>query len=172
MPQLRGLEKILILSKKNLVKMRKLYKIQSISDVVTNSSSELFIMYQDDAEHIDKLVTQNGGYCDFLCPVTMEYILEHALDDDLWEMVCDLIGKDYSEAGAVYMESSAGWSWSWWENPDEECWQIFVEENKDAIQKQIVDKNYWAIEFEDHFADADEVNDVARDMCVIERNHH
>lgn len=153
--------------------MRKLYKIQSISDVVTNSSSELFIMQQNDAKYIDNLVSENGGYTDTFCPVDMEYIIEHALEDDLWEMVCDLIGKDYTEAGAVRQETTIGnWHWDWWETPDKECWEVFLEMNKEAIQKEIIAKNYWAIEFEDHFEDAWEVNEEARDMCVIERSHH
>lgn len=147
--------------------MKKIFKIQSISDVVTNSSSELFIMYKDDADDIWNQVPD----CDVFEPVTFEYIKNHATDDDLWEMICDLIHKDYSETGAVHYPSDK-WYLDYWERPDRECWEIFLEENKEAIQENIVSKNYYAIEFDDHFENAWEVNNDARSRCITERNHH
>lgn len=149
--------------------MKKLVQIQSITDVITNSSSEVFIMHQEVASTIKDEVEAGGGYCDLYEPLTMEYIERNAPEWDLWEMILVILGDNKGLVGDY--ERYGSLSWGWW-RLDDEKWKTYFEKNKDRIQKEIVDKGYWIVEFEDHFANAWEVNEDARSYCITSKSHH
>ena len=50
-------------------------KIQSFTDVITNSSSTVFVMHEDDARYYERL--ENAEGCIDIQPITMEWLQEN-----------------------------------------------------------------------------------------------
>lgn len=129
-------------------------KIQSVSDLITNSSSEVFVMYKQDAEYYEDLEGTEG--CVYTTPITMDWL--HSWEGrNEWEMVCSICNLDRIEVQGEYHK---GEYWSYYDDPDEETWNAFLERHKDVIEERIKDL-YW-VDIEDHFPDACDVNDSAR----------
>ena len=126
-------------------------KIQSFTDVITNSSSTVFVMHESNAKYYEQLEDTNG--CISIERITMDWLLNNAYEA---EMVCDLLNVDISEI-ADWHDSKYG---GWWNTPDQETWEAFLELHKDEIDTVFEDL-YW-VDIEDHFADAYE---VTRDAC-------
>lgn len=132
-------------------------KIQSISDLITNSSSEVFVMYKQDAEYYEDLDT---GGCVDITPITMDW-LHSWYGRGEWEMLCSICNLDPKEIRGPY---HSGTYYSYYSDPDEETWNSFLELHKDVIEERIKDL-YW-VDIEDHFPDAADVNDSARDDAI------
>lgn len=126
-------------------------KIQSFTDVITNSSSTVFVMHESNAKYYENLEDTDGGIS--IERITMDWLLNNAYEV---EMVCNLLNVDISEI-ADWHDSKYG---GWWNAPDQETWEAFLELHKDEIDTVFEDL-YW-VDIEDHFADAYE---VTRDAC-------
>ena len=59
---------------------------------------------------------------------------------------------------------------SYYDGPDEETWETFLELHKDVIEERIKDL-YW-VDIEDHFADAASVTDSARSDALWHDYRH
>ena len=130
-------------------------KIQSFTDVITNSSSTVFVMHERDANYYDKLEHTEG--CVDIEPITFEWLLDNSYE---FKMVCELIGCDVSEI-SKYIE----WKyWSGWNTPNSEDWRTFLELHREKIEK--VFKDLYLVEIEDHFEEAFEVTENAYDDAI------
>ena len=120
--------------------------IRSVSDIITNSSSEVFVMKKEDACEVALFDKDNETY---------DCISIHKMDEDWvrtqgsWEaqMICDLIGIVNPFNEDFY--------------PDEDEWSKFVDEHLDEMKEKVFGKYY--IDIEDHFAEAEEILEFSRE---------
>ena len=120
--------------------------IKNISDVITNSSSEVFVMKKEDAGEVALFDKDNETY---------DCISIHKMDEN-WvrtqgsreaQMICDLLKIDNPFNESFY--------------PDEDDWSKFVDEHLDEMKEKVFGKYY--IDIEDHFADAEEILEFSRE---------
>ena len=109
--------------------------IKNISDVITNSSSEVFVMKKEDASEIALFDKDTETY---------DCISIHKMDEN-WvrtqgsleaQMICDLLKIENPFNEDFY--------------PDEDDWSEFVDEHLDEMKEKVFRKYY--IDIEDHFA--------------------
>lgn len=125
-------------------------KILSISDVITNSSSEVFVLQYPltlDSEDENSCISNKKIDWDFI------------LDEDEYNMVVDICNLDKSEV-FTFVENQTNKSNYWdityngklghWEDPNQEDWITFCELHKKEIQ-ELVDNDLYFVEIEDHF---------------------
>ena len=127
-------------------------KIQSFTDVITNSSSTVFVMSEFYADYYDKLGHTEG--CIDVAKINMDWLKNNVYEA---EMVCSLLNKDISEITDWHDSKYGGW----WNTPDQETWEAFLELHKEEIETVFEDL-YW-VEIEDHFEGAYEVTECAHD---------
>lgn len=120
--------------------------IKNISDVITNSSSEVFVMKKEDAGEVALFDKDNETY---------DCISIHKMDEN-WvrtqgsreaQMICDLLKIDNPFNESFY--------------PDEDDWSKFVDEHLDEMKEKVFGKYY--IDIEDHFAEAEEILEFSRE---------
>ena len=136
-------------------------KIQSFTDVITNSSSTVFVMHESNAKYYEQLEDTNG--CISIEPITFNWLLNNAYEA---EMVCDLLNVDISEIADWHDSKYDGW----WNIPDQETWEAFLELHKDEIDTVFEDL-YW-VDIEDHFTNAYEVTEEACDDARWYESRH
>lgn len=137
------------------LKMKIIGKIQSLSDVITNSSSEVFLMQEPEAEYYDNL---EGTYnCIRADKITWDWLLSTGLWE--WEMVCEFLNIDKSIIGE-YQESQSYPGSGWWNGPVEEDWKAFLNMYKELIDEKLI--GLYFVDIEDHFPEACEVTENAR----------
>ena len=120
--------------------------IRSLSDVITNSSSEVFVMKKQDACEVALFDKDNETY---------DCISIHKMDENWvrtqgsWEaqMICDLLKIDNPFNEDFY--------------PDEDDWSEFVDEHLDDMKEKLFGKYY--IDIEDHFAEAEKILEFSRE---------
>lgn len=134
-------------------------KIQSFSDVITNSSSSVFVMNATDANYYGDLAHTEGGID--IERITMDWLRDHRYE---FEMVCDML-RVYP--GTITTEDP---KYHCWDDPDPETWYAFLESHKEQI-KEVFKDLYW-VEIEDHFEDAWEVTEDAYDDAIWSDGRH
>lgn len=127
-------------------------KIQSFTDVITNSSSTVFVMHSMNAQYYDQLENTDG--CIDIAPITFQWLLNNA---DEVEMVCEFLNIDISEVTDWHDSKYGGW----WNTPDQETWEAFLELHREEIETVFEDL-YW-VDIEDHFTGAYEITEEAHD---------
>ena len=127
-------------------------KIQSFTDVITNSSSTVFVMHENDANYYNQLENTNG--CIYIQPITMNWLIDNIEE---FEMVLDMLHIPYSEITTYHKHDDY---FGWWNIPDKDAWESFLELHKEQIEKIFCDL-YW-VDIEDHFEDAYEITKEAR----------
>ena len=142
--------------------MKFLTHIQSFSDVVTNSSSEVFLMNESDALHYENLPNTNG--CVWINELTEEYILDNYWN--VWEMICDHLDLDKNEISRFNRDTWYGY----WDTPSEEDFKTFYDLHKDLINSEL--SGMYIVEIEDHFEDCCEVLDSARSNALWSESRH
>lgn len=125
-------------------------KIQSFTDVITNSSSTVFVMDSHSANYYDQLEGTDGGIT--IEPITFNWLLNNACEA---EMVCALLNVNMSEITDWHDSKYGGW----WNTPDKETWEAFLELHKEEIDTVFKDL-YW-VDIEDHFTNAYEITEEA-----------
>lgn len=148
-------------------------KILSISDVITNSSSEVFIMNKDDADYYRSF--ENG--CISIEPISYSWILRNNYE---YEATLDLCNLDKSEV-CTFIENPTeehNWwddnyngKWGYWCPPKKEDWEAFCERHKEDIMK-VVNQDLYFVEIEDHFEGARDVTESAQDNAIWYENRH
>lgn len=115
-------------------------KVKSISDVITNSSTEVFVVTKKDKQYCENtyfsgLNTPNSVYWN---PeeITWKWLKNRGKHE--WMMVMDVLGKSYTEV------SVSG------EEPSQNRWNIWMEENRYEIQKKLM--GLWWLNVEDKFS--------------------
>lgn len=137
-------------------------KIQSFTDVITNSSSSVFIMREDDALRYDNL--ENTSDCISIVPIDFNWVKEWGL------------GEVEAVMAILEMSPEVVTTWvkgkycSYWEDPDPEAWHTFVDMHEDLIKEKFKDL-YW-VDIEDHFVDAWDVTQDAIDDSLWYDSRH
>lgn len=134
-------------------------KIQSFSDVITNSSSSVFVMNATDANYYGDLAHTEGSID--VEPITMDWLREHSYE---FEMVCDMLRVN---PGTITTEDP---KYHCWDDPDPATWDAFLESHKEQI-KEVFRNLYW-VEIEDHFEGAYEVTEDAYDDAIWSDGRH
>ena len=128
--------------------MKFLTKIQSISDIITNSSSETFLMHKEDAEHYNSIPSDG-------C-ISVDAVGEEWIRNNYWEidLICNFLNI---------------------KEPDENCssykdWNAFV----DLYIMPRIDEfdDIYFVEIEDHFANCCEVLEDARGDAIWWESRH
>lgn len=136
-------------------------KIQSFTDVITNSSSSVFVMQEFNAEYYKNL--ENAGDCVSMEPIDISWIKQHDYEA---EMVCAVAALNLGDV-TTYEEGRWG---GYWNDPDPEAWDAFVELHKDHLQETF--KDLYFVEIEDHFEDAWYVIQDASNDALWSENRH
>ena len=139
--------------------MKVITKIQSFSDIITNSSSEVFLMRESDAKYYDNLENTEG--CVRVSEITWNWLLNEGLWE--WEMVCEFLYIDKSTIGE-YEECQTYSGYGWWDGPTEEDWNTFLDMYKELIDEKLI--GLYFVDIEDHFPEAYEVTENARHDCL------
>ena len=134
-------------------------KIQSFSDVITNSSSSVFVMNETDANYYGDLAHTEG--CIDVERITMDWLSDHRYE---FEMVCDMLKID---PGTITYKHP---KYKCWEEHDPVAWDTFLESHKEQIKEMFRDL-YW-VEIEDHFEGAYEVTEEASDDAIWSDYRH
>lgn len=134
-------------------------KIQSFSDVITNSSSSVFVMNKIDANHYGDLPHTEG--CIDVELITMDWLSDHRYE---FEMVCDMLKVDPATITTKIPEYDC------WDDPDPKTWNAFLEAHEEQI-KEVFRDLYW-VEIEDHFEGAWEVTEDAYDDAIWYDGRH
>lgn len=149
-------------------------KIINWSDVITNSSSEVFVMTEYDAEYYNNLENTEG--CVNVYLMDLDWILEG------WEpeAIINICNLDKSEV-FTFVENPTDKNYWWediykgkkgyWENPTPEDWKTFCELHKDAIN-DLINKRLYFVDIEDHFENAYSVIESARECALWRDNRH
>ena len=104
-------------------------KIQSFTDVITNSSSTVFVMNEINAEYYDKLPNTNG--CIDIYPITKEWLYHHP---DEIEMVCEILDIDIS---TITTQEFNSW-WTWWKPLEQSDWEKFLDSHENLIEENSI----------------------------------
>lgn len=129
--------------------MKFLTKIQSISNVITNSSSETFIMTKGDAEYYDDLDT---GGCVSIYKLTKENIEDNFYDV---ELICSYLNIELPDDVDLW-------------NSDEckAALELYIYPNLDKLE------GLYVVDIEDHFEDAYDVLCNARGDALAQEYRH
>ena len=137
-------------------------KIQSFTDVITNSSSSVFIMREDDALYYDNM--ENTSDCVSIVPIDFNWVRDWGHSEV--EAVMSVLGLS-PEVVTTWVN---GKYCSYWEDPDPEAWNTFVDMHEDLIKEKFEDL-YW-VDIEDHFEDAWDVTQDAIDDSIWYESRH
>ena len=130
-------------------------KIQSFSDVITNSSSSVFVMNATEANHYGDLPYTEG--CIDVERITMDWLYDHRYE---FEMVCDMLKVDPETITTKIPKYNC------WDDPDPETWYAFLESHKEQI-KEVFRDLYW-VEIEGAY----EVTEDAYDDAIWSDGRH
>lgn len=147
------MERLQALKTKN---MKQRYIIKSISDVITNSSSEVFVLNKEDAKYFAiRSFDEDTADCITLTKMNWEWIFEQGRFNT--EVFHKVLGVD----DKVLTDDCT---------PSEEEWDDFMYRYEDDIDEKIQGK--YIVEIEDHFYNSDIEIDKARDKCLYYENLH
>ena len=137
--------------------MKLITKLQSYTDVITNSSSTVFVMYKDDAEFYEK-DTPEG--CCRIEEIDYQWLLDNRWN---WELVFDFLDIDKNTISKE-IEYDGFWPSSYWEDPSEELWRHWIDDNLSLLQEKLFGLYY--VDIEDHFEGAYNYIESAEDDAL------
>ena len=136
-------------------------KIQSFTDVITNSSSSVFVMEKFNADYYNDL--ENTCGCVTIDPIDILWLKQHSYEA---EMICAVAALDLGE---VTTYETGRWG-GYWNDPDPEAWDSFVELHKEHLCETF--RDLYFVEIEDHFEDAwGVIQDASSDALWSENRH-
>lgn len=140
--------------------MKLITKLQSYTDVITNSSSTVFIMHKENAE----FYKEDAPYdCCTIEEINKQWLLENIWE---WELVFDFLNIDKN----ILSKENKGSYYSYWDDPDEELWKLWIDNNLALLQEKLFGLYY--VDIEDHFENAYEYICNAADHALISDNRH
>lgn len=137
--------------------MKFITKLQSYTDVITNSSSTVFIMHESDAKFYEK--DTPGDCCTIEC-IDYQWLLNNRWE---WELVFDLLDIDKNTI-STKIKSDGFWPCSYWEDPDEDLWRLWIDDNLSLLQEKVFGLYY--VNIEDHFEGAYEYIESVSDNAL------
>lgn len=125
-------------------------RIKSITDVVTNSSSEVFILQKDDAHSLERDYPFVNIY-----EITLDSIKGNSWYSDLYSWAAKTIDESIP-----YVD----------ENIDTNEWKELVEKHKKAFET--LANEYMEVDIEDHYEEWEDATDEARSDSISSKNCH
>jgi len=124
-------------------------KIQSISDIITNSSSEVFIMLADEAERLEARHPEGCG-----C-FSSERIDEHFIEVNKWELyaIYEALGENLSDHYPCA-------------DIDDKDFYAAMNYIMPKFEEVFKKNRYVFLDIEDHFEGYDDVYEEAEDLCL------
>lgn len=142
--------------------MKKIVKIQSVSDIITNSSSEVFIMEHSLATSIENDYNSEYIYVD---EITYETLLQNPWN---YEMYTEMLVK----LGIVsWEECNYGNSWQS-STTNKETFHNIVVSHEAEIREALTENQYAWVDIEDHFTDWEDASDDAHSYCIASESRH
>jgi hypothetical protein len=142
--------------------MKKIVKIQSISDIITNSSSEVFIMEHSLARSLENDYNTD---CISVDDITYEKMLEDNWNYEIYtEMLVKLGIVTWAECN--YNNSSRAYT------ENRKIFQDVLKANEEKIRKALTDNQYAWVDVEDHFTEWENASDDAHDYCITSESRH
>jgi hypothetical protein len=142
--------------------MKKIVKIQSISDIITNSSSEVFIMEHSLARSLENDYNTD---CISVDDITYEKMLEDNWNYEIYtEMLVKLGIVTWAECN--YNSSSRAYT------ENRKIFQDVLKANEEKIRKALTDNEYAWVDIEDHFTEWENASDDAHDYCITSESRH
>ena len=146
--------------------MKLITKLQSYTDVITNSSSTVFLMHKEDAEFYEK---DTPGDCCSIQLIDEEWVRNNHWE---WQLIFDYLDIPYEEVAIKRSCEKCYWrpEGFYWEGPDDELWGIWVNNNIERLKKDLF--GLYFVDIEDHFADSYEyINNAGDDALIIDYRH-
>jgi hypothetical protein len=140
--------------------MKLITKLQSYTDVITNSSSTVFVMHKSDAEFYEKDTPNN---CCSIEEIDHQWLLNNRWE---WELVLDFLNIDKN----IISKEIEGCYSFYWEDPDEDTWRLWVDDNLSLLQEKLF--GLYRVNIEDHFEGAyDYIESAGDDALHTEWRH-
>lgn len=142
-------------------------KIQSYTDVITNSSSTVFIMHEENAKFYEK--DTPCGCC------RIEYIGESWVRNNLWEwpIILDYLDISYDDLTTKReIENPPCWyaESDFYHDPSEEDWNAWIDMNLERLEKDLFGL-YW-VNIDDSFEGSYEyTKDAEKDALISDYRH-
>lgn len=134
--------------------------IKSITSVITNSSSEVFIM---DSEHADKILHSYDTDGIIVEDITEDYLeFDGRLDAEAIIEVAGLKDKLTDDEKKIFYNEE--------KHASEEEWREFYQKHKKQINHNLLGKSF--INIEDYFRDSRLALDDAKECCVWHEYNH
>lgn len=135
--------------------------IKSISDVITNSSTEVFVVRKK-----GKQIAENGYFSGINTPQSVHWEpreitwkwLESCEGKREWMMLCDLVDKPYTELSTSGDEPSWG------------HWKTWITLHKHRIQDRAI--GLWFLKIHDGFGDFLGMVEDIKDYTIWHENRH
>ena len=134
--------------------MKLITKLQSYTDVITNSSSTVFLMHKEDAEFYEK---DTPNDCCSITEIDYQWLLDNIYE---WALVFDFLNIDKN----IISKEIEGFYSSYWDDPDENLWKFWIEDNLSLLQEKLFGLYY--VDIEDHFEGAYEYIESAGDDAL------
>jgi hypothetical protein len=142
--------------------MKKLVKIQSISDIITNSSSEVFIMEHSLARSLEH---DYNTYCISVEEITYDTLLERLWNYEIYTEMLVKLGI------VTYAECKYGGNWQA-DASNREIFHNILLSHEAEIRKALTDNQYAWVDIEDHFTEWENASDDAHDYCITSESRH
>jgi hypothetical protein len=146
--------------------MKLITNIQSFTDVITNSSSSVFIMHEDDANYYSDTVPDD---CLTIQDITLDWVKEHYWE---WELILQACNVDFSEVSHKEHYTYGlrkEYGYTYWKSPASEDWQQWVDANQSKLEPVL---GKYFVEIEDHFEDAWDVTENAYGDAIASESRH
>ena len=142
--------------------MKKIVKIQSISDIITNSSSEVFIMEHSLARSLEN---DYNTECITVNEISYDELLQNSWN---YEIYTELLVK----LGIVtWAECNYNSSWRAYTENREKFINI-VTAHEAEISKALTENQYAFVVIEDHFTQWEDASDDAHSFCIAYESRH
>lgn len=137
-------------------------RVKSYSNVITNSSSEVFLVKKETKNYLEKKYFTGIDAIDTVhySPtfLTWKWIKNNGRRE--WMMVMDVLGLPYTEV------STSG------EEPSHDRWADFMERYRYDIQRKLM--GTWWVDIDDHFSNFGEIREklVENHKCLWHESRH
>lgn len=139
--------------------MKKIIKIQSVSDIITNSSSEVFIMENSLARSLEN--DYNTEHIS-IYEINYEELLQNTWN---YEIYTELLAK----LGIVSWDE-CNYSGGYAEN--KEIFYNIVVSHETEIREALTENQYAYVDIEDHFTQWEDASDDAHSYCIAYESRH
>lgn len=139
--------------------MKKIVKIQSVSDIITNSSSEVFIMENSLARSIEN---DYNTECITVDGITYETLLQNTYDYEIYTTLLVKLG--------IISWDECNYCGGYTEN--KEKFHNIVVSREAEIKKALTENEYALVDIEDHFTDWEDASDDAHSYCITYESRH